>query len=58
MKRSPLDYYRFHNLDESLRYHWIQLSAYDVDLFVNDELDINQAPDLLRFTTVYDSHNP
>ena len=55
---TPLDYYHFHNLDESLRYHWIQLSAYDVDLFVNDELDINQAPDLLRFTTVYDSHNP
>lgn len=55
---APLDYYHFHNLDESLRYHWIQLSAYDVDLFVNDELDINQAPDLLRFTTVYDSHNP
>jgi ferredoxin len=57
-KTAPLDYYHFHNLDESLRYHWIQLSAYDVDLFVNDELDINQAPDLLRFTTVYDSHNP
>ena len=48
----------YHNLDESLRYHSIQLSVYDWDPIVDDKIDIHPDANMLDFTVVYDSVSP
>ncbi|MCH1616805.1 MAG: transglutaminase-like domain-containing protein [Candidatus Poseidonia sp.] len=43
------------NLDESLRYHWIELSAYDRDPLVDDDVDIHPDEGVVTYSVVYDS---
>ena len=43
------------NLDEGLRYHWIEVSVYDQDSLVDDNVDIHPDEGILRYTVVYDS---
>ncbi|MFZ8906350.1 MAG: transglutaminase-like domain-containing protein [Poseidonia sp.] len=43
------------NLDEGLRHHWIELSVYDRDPLVDDNVDIHPDEGVLRYTVVYDS---
>ena len=43
------------NLDESLRYHWIELSVYDQDPLIDDDVDIHPDEGVLRYAVVYDS---
>ena len=54
----PINVSHYHNLDESLRYHWIQLSVYDRDPIVDDKIDINPEANVLDFTMTYDSVSP
>ena len=43
------------NLNESLRYHWIELSVYDQDPLIDDDVDIHPDEGVLRYAVVYDS---
>lgn len=43
------------NLDEGLRHHWIELSVYDRDPLVDDNVDIHPDEGVLRYAVVYDS---
>lgn len=43
------------NLDEGLRHHWIELSVYDQDPLVDDNIDIHPDEGVLRYAVVYDS---
>ncbi|MBH34535.1 MAG: hypothetical protein CMB74_03690 [Euryarchaeota archaeon] len=43
------------NLDESLRYHWIELSVFDQDPLIDDDVDIHPDEGALRYAVVYDS---
>jgi len=43
------------NLDEGLRHHWIELSVYDQDPLVDDNVDIHPDEGILRYAVVYDS---
>ena len=46
------------NLNESLRYHWIELSVYDWDPLIDDDVDIHPDEDVLRYAVIYDSLAP
>ncbi len=43
------------NLNESLRYHWIELSVYDQDPLIDDDVDIHPDEGVLTYSAVYDS---
>ena len=46
------------NLNESLRYHWIELSVYDWDPLIDDDVDIHPDEGVLRYAVIYDSLAP